>query len=179
MDFYRIQLFIAIDVAVADLTDRFDSSDARVHENLTNILLTGVLDMDLLKQYPEFELDSLETQLKMYSSYNRRNTVAEHLKVFREMSLEMRSIYTEVEKLLSLVLISPASSCVAERSFSALRRLKTWLRSNTKQARLNHVTVTHVHRDILDEIPDDEIADQFISGCEARMRVFGHVKPKK
>ena len=35
-----------------------------------------------------------------------------------------------------LLLVVPASSAEAERSFSALRRLKTWLRSSMLQTRL-------------------------------------------
>lgn len=50
-----------------------------------------------------------------------------------------------VERLLCLWLVSPAYSCSAERSFSALRRLKTWLRSTMTQRRLNRVMIYHVH----------------------------------
>ncbi len=36
------------------------------------------------------------------------------------------------------------------RSFSALRRLKTWLRKSVTQKRLTHMALLHVHREILD-----------------------------
>ena len=75
----------------------------------------------------------------MYERHYKRLCLAEHLKVFREMEPNVRCMLPAVEKLLRLLLISPASSCEAERSFSALRRLKTWLRSTMTQVRLNHV----------------------------------------
>jgi len=51
---------------------------------------------------------------------------------------------------LNLLLVSPASSAVAERSFSVLRRLKTWLRGTMIQLRLHSLAVCHVHQELLD-----------------------------
>jgi hypothetical protein len=57
---------------------------------------------------------------------------------------------SEVKKLVHLLLVSPASSAEAERSFSALRRLKTWLRSTMIQQRLKSLAVCLMHHEILD-----------------------------
>lgn len=53
----------------------------------------------------------------------------------------------EVVKLLRLFLTLPVTSCTAERSFSCLRRLKTFLRSTLTQKRLNNLAVLHCHRE--------------------------------
>jgi len=45
---------------------------------------------------------------------------------------EMRAMFPNVENLVRLLLVNPASSATAERSFSALRRLKTYLRAVVK-----------------------------------------------
>ncbi len=66
------------------------------------------------------------------------------------MAPELRGDYSEVEKLVRLLLVSPASSAEDERSFSALRRLRTWLRSTMTQLRLNSLAVCHVHQEVLD-----------------------------
>ena len=42
----------------------------------------------------------------------------------------------------------PASTATTGRSFSALRRLKTYLRTTMLQDRLTSLAVPHVHRDI-------------------------------
>ena len=52
---------------------------------------------------------------------------------------------TEVEKLAKLVLVNIPSSCESERSFSGLRRLKSWLRSTMTAERLNSCAVMHIH----------------------------------
>ena len=46
-------------------------------------------------------------------------------------------------------MVAPVSSAEAECSFSALRRLKTWLRSTMTQKGLNGIAVCHVHQDLL------------------------------
>ena len=44
-----------------------------------------------------------------------------------------RSMVTEVNKLVGMILTLPVLSCTAERSSSGLRRLKTYLRSQMSQ----------------------------------------------
>ena len=51
------------------------------------------------------------------------------------------SLFGEVVKLVKLLLVCPASVASAERSFSGLRRLKTWLRSSISQERLTHLAI--------------------------------------
>jgi hypothetical protein len=55
-----------------------------------------------------------------------------------------------------------ASSAEAERSFSSLRRLNTWLRSTMTQPRLTHVCILNIHQDVLDSIDLQDIANQLI-----------------
>ena len=51
----------------------------------------------------------------------------------------------EVAKLAKLLLVPPATSTTSERSFSAMERIKTYLRSTTSGNRLNHCMLLHVH----------------------------------
>ena len=53
-------------------------------------------------------------------------------------------------------MVSPASSCDDERSFSALRRLKTWLKNSRTQRRLNTIMIYNIHKEKLEEL---EIGD--------------------
>ena len=80
---------------------------------------------------------------------------------FQKMVPEVRSLFFAVESLIRLLLLCPVSSCSPERSFSALRRLKTWLRNGMTQERLNSVAVCHVNRNILDKLDLKTIAAQF------------------
>ena len=58
------------------------------------------------------------------------NKLQDQDNVFRDIMVpEVRSLFVDVEQPIRLMLLCPVSSCAAERSFSALRRLKNWLRS--------------------------------------------------
>ena len=116
---------------------------------------------------------------RLYVRHYKRPCLAEHLKIFRAMEPNARCMFPAVEKLLRLLLISPASSCEAERSFSALHRLKTWLRSTMTQVRLNHVVVCHVHQDILSELSCQKIAKEFVMSNDVRCRVFGRIQTEE
>ena len=68
-----------------------------------------------------------------------------------------------VMKLVRLVLHMPATNAISERSFSAMRRIKTYLRSTMRQERLNAVMVLHVHKTRTDNLDLKCICKDFIS----------------
>lgn len=70
-------------------------------------------------------------------------------------------------------MVVPTASAEAERSFSALRRLKTCLRSSMFQIRINNVAVCYIHKDILDKVSKENICQEFILANEYRKHVFG------
>jgi len=87
--------------------------------------------------------------------------------------LEVRSLFCEVERLLQLLLVVPASSATAERSFSCLRRLKTYFRITMSQARLNHMALLNVHQERVDSLRIADIQESFIRTHESRRKLFG------
>lgn len=96
--------------------------------------------------------------------------------VLSEMQPLTRTLYSEVKRLVVLILSQPISVAQAERSFSCLRRLKTWLRSTMSQARLTHVAMISMHNKRLDLIDTNELISQFILKTPERRSVFGHTK---
>jgi hypothetical protein len=103
-------------------------------------------------------------------------TVADTVSNIVSMPSVVRSMFDQVEQLVRLLLTIPASSAEAERSFSSLRRLKSYLRTTMKQERLNHCTVlhVHVHQAAVDNLDVNEIAQDFVDKCETRRATFGH-----
>ena len=75
----------------------------------------------------------------------------------------MQSGISEVVKLLTLILVMPATNAVSKRSASALRRIKTYLHTTMHQDRLNHLMVLHVHKDEADNIYLEGCVNEFIS----------------
>lgn len=54
--------------------------------------------------------------------------------------------YPNISTILQLLLTLPVGSCSCERSFSALRRLKTWSRTSMASARLNGLALAYIHK---------------------------------
>ena len=76
-------------------------------------------------------------------------------------------------EVMQLLLVMPATNATSERSFSALRRVKTYLRTTMTQQRLNHLMVLHVHKTSTDGLDLMSVAREFVAGREGRLRMFG------
>ena len=80
---------------------------------------------------------------------------------------------SEVIKLLKIFYTVPTTTSTAERSFSALRCLKTYLRSTMTQPRLIHTFLAYIHKEHIDKIKEEDIAESFVSMNDRRKRYFG------
>lgn len=69
-----------------------------------------------------------------------------------------KTMLGEVDHLLHLYLTIPLTSATAERTFSTLRRLKSYLRSTMTQKRLNHVILLHTYKKNVDQMNLYQIA---------------------
>ena len=80
--------------------------------------------------------------------------------------------FPEVANLIQILMTHPVTSCEAERSFSTLRRLMTWMRSTMGSGRLCNLARMHMHSDILDQVSNEEILKQFVQQ-KPRILEFG------
>ena len=60
----------------------------------------------------------------------------------------------------------------SERSFSALRRLKSYLRSTMGNERLNHLMVLHVHKERTDKLDLKCVLNEFVGESVHRTSIF-------
>ena len=64
--------------------------------------------------------------------------------------LPMKCAFPDLLKFIQLVLTIPVSSAQAERTFSCLKRVKTYLRSTMLQQRLNNLCMLSIERELAD-----------------------------
>ncbi len=76
---------------------------------------------------------------------------------------------------MQLILVMPATNASSERSFSALRRLKTYLQTTMKQDHLNYLMLLHVHKDKTDDQDLKVIVNEFINS-EHRFNIFAKLE---
>jgi hypothetical protein len=179
----RIEYGKLIDVAIRQLSDRLLECNglARYFE-LEAIIVSG----KVVICWPElvYEGRSFHNQLEMFHtlvtttadvSPHATVTLDKCASILRNMAPPMRAMFPLVEALVRLLLVNPASSATAERSFSSLRRLKTYLRSTCGQRRLNNLAFCHIHKDIMDSINVNELMKEFVLARDSRAVLFGRI----
>lgn len=79
-------------------------------------------------------------------------------------------LFPTISKLLQILLTLPVSVASGERSFSTLRRMKTWIRSCCGEDRLSGLALLHIHRNIL--VDPEKVIDRFSLGNSRRKEKF-------
>ena len=121
----------------------------------------------------DLNIAHLETQL--HAIYRKMYTISTLWKSTFNICHQPKELTSEVVRLLKNKLVLPATNCTNERSFSALLRLKTYLRSTLSQERLNSLMILQIHKDYTDNMIPSDVANDFISGRERRSNVFWQI----
>ena len=195
-DYYRKTYFEVIDIIVLELSQRFSQESLRIPLQIESTLLkatnmvsdveNGNIDETLLKFYAK-DLDGkkllrqiamlpdLVNEIKKTSPYDHLKSVT-NVRVLADIlktSPLTLAMFSEVHKLVRIFLTIPVTTATAERSFSALRRLKTYLRSTMTQEKLNNVVLLHCHKEKTDAIDLHLVMKDFATANEHRKEFFG------
>lgn len=185
-----------IDLAVNCITSRFEQPGYTKYMKLESLLVKAASGEDFSKELEEItsiyesdiDIAQLSTQLQILGtnialeaseldtsrqSQPKAATIRDVLQFLRNLTDSQRLLMEQVCNVAQLLLTLPATNASSERTFSAMRRLKTYLRSTMTQQRLNHVMVLSIHKEMLDELDLHDLANQFITGNETRLRMFG------
>ena len=132
------------DKALSKLQLRFSGNDQEILYALKNIFHSekpGKESFSRVAKFYKIEGEILQAEQKMYAGFRRVRglgymTVPEILETMHENDLF--DMFPVLSNAVHILRVMPATFCCAERSFSALRRLKTYLRSTMG----NDVSVT-------------------------------------
>lgn len=150
-DYYRYEYFAVIEQTDGELEKRSCQKSFSTIIDIERTILAGangneVPDIpDSLKAFSkDLDLVELKKQLTFLPSFLSASEPQKPIKSIHtvcnallksEISLKM---FEEVKKLLQIYLTIPVTTATAERSFSTLRRLKTYLRNTMSQQRMNN-----------------------------------------
>lgn len=192
-DMSRRIYFEALDNVIQTIKARFDQTDWLVYKSIQEVFLKSFkgepIQEDLTTVINTFsddliveELKAQLTTLKFYAE-DPVTDATDLIKFLQGLTAAQRRLMPQVVVLAKLLLVMPATNAVSERSFSALKRVKTYLRATTKQKRLNHLMILHVHKNKTDEIDLIKVANEFVEWKENRKNIFGRfstndMKPK-
>ena len=153
-DYHRVNTFYtSLDKVLAEIETRFSGNDQDVLCALGDITLSDSptsASFDRVARYYNLDRELLQADQRLFCQFKAAHvgksikTPAEVIEVLNANSLyEMTPEFSKVTSILAVI---PATSCSAERSFSGLRRLKTYLRSTMGQNRLNSLAIVCIER---------------------------------
>ena len=186
-EFYSQQYFECLDFIASAIKDRFDQPGYKALQELENLLVkaarreeyTAELAFAVNRYSADIVPSSLETQLQSLTTAfssrfpSEKPTLSEVKAYIVALSPAQRVAISEVCTILKLIMVIPATNAVSERSASALRRVKTYLRSTMSQARLNNLLLLHTHKQRTDALDISSCLNSFVQGSEHRQQVFG------
>ena len=189
-DYYRQQYIEIMETMAGELKSRFEQKDLKVVLELESILIKAAngekpeISRDVKSLYAnDLDFDRLKNQLSMLPDLVR-DTKLDGIPVKQVTRVQTlcqifnaapfsKSLFNEVDALLKIFLTIPVTTSTAERTFSVLRRIKTYLRATMTQKRLNHVLLLHIYKDHTDGLDLIQVAQSFILANERRQKYFG------
>ena len=125
-------------------------TDEHIRTSTTNIIKEYKNDFsdDL-----EFEIRSFTTEFK--SEIQEKHSVMDIIKVLQDRRVS--SPFPQFHKFLVLFLTTPVTVAAAERLFSKLKLIKTYLRSSMSQTRLSHLAIISIENEEAKAIDRDDL----------------------
>lgn len=190
-DYYKHNYKLIFSTAVETLTSRYQAQDIVTATHLENVLLqcSGNISeesfAESLSAVKTIYQDDIGENFDFEISQLRRYIIVKEYSV--SSVDDLRILFTEYfppflngwRKIFLAYLCLPCTTCECERSFSTLRRIKSYLRSTMSQSRLNHCMMLNIHSTSAGEyfFRNDEhelarIIDEWIDKSTVRCSTF-------
>ncbi|XP_051167771.1 uncharacterized protein LOC127285683 [Leptopilina boulardi] len=118
----------------------------------------------LLSFYPDDLGDELEVECLHLGAHLRSMKIQNISMIELSIMLhekQLTIVYANVNVALRIYLTIPVSNCSCERSFSAMSRVKDYLRSTMCEERLNALSIMYIESSILQTIDTEKIINEF------------------
>ncbi|XP_040195002.1 zinc finger MYM-type protein 1-like isoform X2 [Rana temporaria] len=126
-----------------------------------------------LKAYPLLKKSKLKTELSLIyctDEFKECNGAVALLQLFTKNNL--KEDFNETVTLLKILITTPMTTAEAERCFSTLKRIKTFLRNGMTQERLNALAMLSMEKRVVTEMTDfnQKVIEKFASQKERRAK---------
>jgi hypothetical protein len=186
-DYYRINVFIPyLDALVSAMRDRFGCVHPayglfNLHPSKSGKMSSAQLQESLqpaLALFPKLSCLGIGSEAAVWCSKWSKQTFSGDL---CDAYLETRAFFPAIREAMKIALSFPSTTCTIERSFSTMRRVKTWLRSTMSHTRLSGLCVLSVHRRLVEKIGRElfvkRVIDDFAKSNPRRLAfIFGEDK---
>ncbi|KAM3214800.1 hypothetical protein ACQJBY_067016 [Aegilops geniculata] len=178
---YKVDVFnVAIDQQVIELNDRFSSQVTELldlcssldprHDAFSKSKICRLVEKFYPADFSSQERDRLECELPHFHLDIFNHPEIKNCKSLADLTKGIvktgkSSDYPMVERLLRLVIALPVSTATAERAFSAMKLVKTRLRSKMGDDFLCHCTLVYIEKELAAKFSSEEIIHIFDTGA--------------
>lgn len=169
-EYWRLNVFLPFaDNLISELQDRLLKPRQRL---LVQHLLPKFLNVnemtaaqhwtDIKIEYSHFLKSTgteLDIELETWQHAIADETFAAGVDTLQAATKVTEHLYPNLHIMFKVLLTMPVSTSTAERAFSSLRRLKTYLRNSMCEERLSGLALMHIHKDI--DIDVQKVLQQF------------------
>ena len=167
-EYFRIALSIPfLDHIIAELTNRFEEGQQHVPNGsmaIPNLMLTNAGWSEEFQNFTDFYNDDLPSEHTLTAEVRlwkewwcKKETIPDTAQ--ETLKAMDRSLFPNIFSMMKILCTLPVTSCECERSVSALRRLKNYMRTTMKQERLNGLALLHVHYEL--DVNVEKVLDIF------------------
>ena len=169
-DFKQQFFFPVLDKFLFEMNERFSDSNSVVLKGLAacNPASSVFLSFQQLKPFAQMyaiDITMLETEVRLISHSHAQSTIDAH--TINEFGVYLHSCqpaYRNLYQIVQIGLTIAVTSAECERSFSALRRIKTRLRTTMSENRLSDLAILSIERECASECLDcEQIITEFAS----------------
>ena len=164
-----------IKLFVDELEKRFDKTVCDILRAMASLVLqsTHFLDFETLKPFfIHYALDAklLKSEIDVFSAqYKNAEPGCKSLLDVLQFVEPFKTCYAQLYKALVIAVTIPITTAENERSFSCLKRTKTYTRSVMNDERLGDLGTLSINRERTSNINFEDIVDAFASLSDRRM----------
>ena len=166
LDGYKVDLYFSVlDAFLSELKRRFSDKNRDIMRSLQACCPSSdsffVIDhlKPMIHMY-DLDLDMISSEIKVA----RRTLTGKQLEDISGVIIELAPLKVAFPTLLQLLRIAltiPVSSAKCERTFSTLKRIKTYIRSSMSEDQLNDTAILAIEHDITSSLNLDNIVTEF------------------
>ena len=161
----KAMYYCILDSILRELKRRFENKNLSIMRAIQscNPQSSEFLNSDIIQPLAEhYNLDAhlLFTECKLAQN-TFKDKALESVREFWEEVCGYDSAFSELKKLLQIVLTIVVTTASCERSFSTLKRIKNYLRTSMTDERLSNLATISIEKDVCKTINLDSVIDKF------------------
>ena len=161
----KVMYFCILDLILGELKRRFENKNLKIMRAIQSCNPQSSEFLNYETIYPltdhySLNVNLLQTECRL-GQHTFKDKELESVREFWEEACGFDSAFSELKKLLQIALTIVVSTASCERSFSALKRIKSHLRTTMTDERLANLATLSIEKSVCTIISLESVIDKF------------------